>query len=92
MFDALAGTAAVEAKGGLPLLALELVIHVLDDPGAGGDAKGRAEKLRAELVMELTPEQIQSASARVTGETTLQAVQAVLRRKRDEHNHHHPAG
>lgn len=77
--DALAGLAMMWAKNSNAERALELVIHILQHPAATHDAKSRAEILRAELELQLTRQQVETAQARAQAKTFEAAVDEVLK-------------
>jgi predicted ATPase/DNA-binding XRE family transcriptional regulator len=73
VMDALAGLCSCCAQEGQGDRALELAILVLQHSASPQDSKVRAEKLRSELEMQLTPQQVDAAHERVAGRS-LQAV------------------
>jgi predicted ATPase/DNA-binding SARP family transcriptional activator len=76
--DALGGLAMLWAENSNAERALELVLHILQQPAATHDAKSRVERLRAELETRLTPQQIQAAHARAREQSYDQVVSQVL--------------
>jgi len=76
--DALAGLAMIWAENSTAERALELVIHILQNPAVTHDAKSRAERLRAELESRLTLQQIQAAQAQAREQSFDQVVSQVL--------------
>jgi predicted ATPase/DNA-binding XRE family transcriptional regulator len=67
--QALAEIAAIEMKEGATDLALELVTQCLQHPSTNPEVRKRAERLRAELTMQLTPQQIEAVHARAQAKT-----------------------
>jgi predicted ATPase/class 3 adenylate cyclase len=76
--DALIGIAALDAKEGSIISALELLGHIRHYPISSQEAKDRAERLRAEVVAQLTPQQIEVAQARVQAKTFEAVVAEIL--------------
>jgi predicted ATPase/transcriptional regulator with XRE-family HTH domain len=64
MLDALAGLAALEAQAGRHERALEMTLRILGHPASTQDARDSAENLRAGLLAQLTPHQIEAAQQR----------------------------
>jgi hypothetical protein len=62
--DAACGLADLLAQDGATEVALDLLTHILSHPASSQEAKDRAERLRAEVAAQLTPQQIQAAQAR----------------------------
>jgi predicted ATPase/transcriptional regulator with XRE-family HTH domain len=73
VLDALLGLAALRAEEALPAVALELVLHILQDPASSHTTHARAGQLRAELTAQLADDQIAGIDARVR-DTTLDAL------------------
>jgi predicted ATPase len=69
VLGALAGLAALDVKDGRHEQALEMTLFVLAHPAGTQETRSRAEKLRAELEAQLTPEQIQMAQSRARSMT-----------------------
>ncbi|MCB0155157.1 MAG: AAA family ATPase, partial [Anaerolineae bacterium] len=63
ILDALAGLAMLAARQDQPERALELASHILQHPASSQEAKDRAERLRVELGMQLTPPQPEAIHA-----------------------------
>jgi tetratricopeptide (TPR) repeat protein len=78
MLDALLGVAALRRAEGDMGSALELVLHVLQNPACTQDTRERAEQLRAELVAELPAEQIAAIDAQAQGKTLDEVAQDLL--------------
>ena len=76
--DALAGLAMMRAEDADDARALELAIHILQHPAATNDAMTRAERLRAELEMRLTPQQREAVQTRVRMQSFDQVVDQIL--------------
>jgi tetratricopeptide (TPR) repeat protein len=70
VLDALLGLAALRAQDGANAAALELALHILQDPASSHTTRERAGNLRAELAAQLTADQIAVIDARVR-DTTL---------------------
>lgn len=66
---ALAGLVALDVKDGRHEQALEMASFVLAHPAGTQETRSRAEKLRAELEAQLTPEQIKAAHSRARSMT-----------------------
>jgi hypothetical protein len=73
VLDALLGMAIVRAQEGAPEAALELVLHILQDPAGSHTTHARAAHLRADLTVQLADDQIAAIDARV-GDTTLDSL------------------
>jgi len=69
MLDALLGVAVLRTGEGDMGSALELVLHILQNPACTHDTRDRAEQLRAELVAQLLAEHIDAIQARAQGKT-----------------------
>ena len=69
VLGALAGLAALDVKDGRHEQALEMTLFVLTHPASTQETRSRAEKLRAELEAQLTPEQIKAAQSRARSMT-----------------------
>lgn len=67
--QALMEIAEIGMKEGNAELALEFVSHCLQHPSSTRELKDRAKLLRAHLLTQLTPQQIESAEARAHAET-----------------------
>ena len=78
MLDALLGVAALRRGKGATGSALELVLHILQNPACTRETRDRAEQLRAELVAQLPAEQIDAIQARAQGKTLDTLVQNLL--------------
>jgi hypothetical protein len=78
MLDALLGIAALHRGKGDTGSALELVLHILQNPACTQETRDRAEQLRAELVAQLPAEQIDAIQARAQGKTLDTLVQELL--------------
>jgi predicted ATPase/transcriptional regulator with XRE-family HTH domain len=70
VLDALLGMAIVRAQEGSPEAALELVLHILQDPAGSHTTHARAVQLRDELAAQLTADRLATIDARVR-DTTL---------------------
>ena len=75
---ALAEIAAIEMKEGATELALELVTSCLQHTSTHREITDRAERLRAELVTQLTPRQIEAVEARARAKTLESLAQEIL--------------
>jgi tetratricopeptide (TPR) repeat protein len=75
---ALIEIAVMEMNEGNTELALELVTHCLQSPPSKREFTKRAQTLRAELVTQLTPQQIESAEARANARTLEVLAQEIL--------------
>lgn len=64
LHGALLGLATVRAREGASASALELITHILQYPSSRKEIMDRARQLRAELETQLTPEQIETVTAR----------------------------
>jgi hypothetical protein len=69
MLDALLGVAALRTREGDLASALEIVLHVLQNPACSQDTRDRAEQLRVELVAQLPAEHSDAIQARAQGKT-----------------------
>ena len=78
VLDALAGLCSCCAQEGQRDRALELAILVLQHSASSQDSKDRAEKLRSELEMQLTPQQVDEARERVVDKSLQAVVQEIL--------------
>ena len=76
--QALIEIGAIEMKEGNTELALEMVTHCLQQPSANREIRARAESLRAELVAQLTPPQIEAAQGRAKARPLEHFVQETL--------------
>ena len=81
--DALAGMAGLRAKRGHPDAALAWLLLVLNHPAVQPETKVRGTKLATELEMELTPGEIEAASAVAGNSTFASVVEAILKQDRD---------
>jgi tetratricopeptide (TPR) repeat protein len=77
--DALAGVASVQAKQGDREHALELLLVVSNHPASLQESKDRADQLRVELEMQLTPAQIEAIQAHAAKKTFDAVVGDLLR-------------
>jgi predicted ATPase/transcriptional regulator with XRE-family HTH domain len=82
VLDALAGLALLYAQRGEDTLALELAMHVLQNPSTRGEARGRAAHLRAELEARLTPQEVETACAGAERSSLEKVVTMMLERSR----------
>ena len=78
VLDALAGLCSCCAQEGQHDRALELAILVLQHSASPQDSKDRVEKLRSELEMQLTPQQVDEARERVVDQSLQAVVQEIL--------------
>jgi hypothetical protein len=78
VLDGLLGVAALQVEEGNVESALEVVLHVLQDPAHTQGVHNRAEQLRTDLEVHLTAEQIDMLHARVQGKTLDALVQDLL--------------
>jgi len=76
--QALTEIAVIEMNEGNAELALELVTYCLRHPSTKWEISNRAESLRAELVAQLTPQQVEAAEARAQARTLEDLVQEIL--------------
>jgi tetratricopeptide (TPR) repeat protein len=76
--QALIEIAVLEMREGNTELALEMVTHCLQHPSTKREVSDRAELLRAELVAQLTPQQIEAAEARAQAKTLRSLAQETL--------------
>ena len=67
--QALTEIAVIEMNEGNAELALEWVTYCLQHPSMKREIANRAESLRAELVAQLTPQQVEAAEARAQATT-----------------------
>ncbi len=75
--DALTGIAALQATNQNDLLAVELTMHILQDPNATHQAQDTCNRLVKELKARLTPEQIKAVKASVRAQSFDQIVKKV---------------
>jgi tetratricopeptide (TPR) repeat protein len=75
--DTLVGIAALCARAGGTEAALELLTQIIRHPSSSQEAKDRADRQRAEVEAQLTPQQIEEAHARAQSKT-FEAVVAEL--------------
>jgi tetratricopeptide (TPR) repeat protein len=78
VLDALLGVAVVQAQEGNLEAALEMVVHVLQDPAHTQGVHSQAERLRANLESDLTAEQIDCIRARAQDKTQDALVRELL--------------
>jgi predicted ATPase/transcriptional regulator with XRE-family HTH domain len=78
VLDGLAGLALLSAQKGHYERALELATHVRQHPASPQEAKDRAEKLRAEVEDQLTPQQLESVQTRIQARSFEAVVQEIL--------------
>lgn len=78
VLDALAGLCSCCAQEGQHDRALELAILVLQHSASPQDSKDRAEKLRSELVIQLTPQQVDEAREQAADKSLQAVVQEIL--------------
>jgi predicted ATPase/DNA-binding XRE family transcriptional regulator len=78
VLDGLLGMAALQVQEGNVESALEVVLHVLQDPAHTQGVHNRAEQLRTDLGVHLTAQQIDVMRARVQGKTLDTVVQELL--------------
>jgi predicted ATPase/DNA-binding XRE family transcriptional regulator len=78
MLDALLGVAALHAAEGNRAAALELALHIHQNPACAQDTRDRAEQLRAELVMQLPAEHAEAIQMRAPATTLDALVQTLL--------------
>jgi hypothetical protein len=78
VLDALLGMAALQAEEGHVESALELVLHILQDPAHTQGIHQRTEQLRTDLEVGLAAQQIDALRARVQGKTLGALVQDLL--------------
>ncbi|MCI0562451.1 MAG: hypothetical protein MN733_28530 [Nitrososphaera sp.] len=64
--DMLTTLAAVRAQQGLNTAALEMALHILRHLASTQEAKDRAEKLRAAIEAQLSPQQFETVTAKGT--------------------------
>ena len=67
--QALVEIAAIEMKEASNELALEMILHILQQLSSRPEVIERAEQLRSELMIQLTPQQIEAIQARVQAKT-----------------------
>jgi len=77
--EALVGLASLQTKRGDLEQALELLLIVLDHPASVQETRSRATHLRAELEVDLTPQQIESIQTKA-GKKTLESIAKELLR------------
>jgi tetratricopeptide (TPR) repeat protein len=77
--EALIGFAVVQSRKGSKAWALELALHAQQHPAATDHTWTRAEKLRAELAAQVTPQQIEEVEAQAAAKTFETAVAEILR-------------
>ena len=70
--------AVIEMIKGNKELALELVIHVLQHPYTHQEVRDRAERLQAELLAQLTPQQIEAIQAQAQAKNLESLAQEIL--------------
>ena len=73
VLEVLVGIASLRLKRGETQSALELLLIILNHPACDQDTKNRAEKLRAELEVQLISTQPEAIQAHV-GEKTFESV------------------
>ncbi len=78
ILDTLVGLAGAQAKEGAMEQALELLTHALSHPASSREMKDRAERLRAELEGQLSPQQIEAARSRAQAKTFEAIVAEIL--------------
>jgi tetratricopeptide (TPR) repeat protein len=76
--QALLEVAVMEMNEGKTELALELVTYYLRHASTDQEAKDRADSLRAELAVQLTPQQVEAAEARARAKTLERLAQEIL--------------
>ncbi len=76
--DVLATLAEIYQQQGLNAAALELALHILHQPASTQDAKDRAEKLRAALMAQFTPQQLETVQARLQAHSFEVAVKEIV--------------
>jgi predicted ATPase/transcriptional regulator with XRE-family HTH domain len=76
--EALVGLASLMAKDGATEQAVEWSVHILQHPANAKKAKDRAERLRAELESQLTPQQLETIQACVQAKTFEAVVAEIL--------------
>ncbi|MBC8078547.1 MAG: tetratricopeptide repeat protein, partial [Chloroflexales bacterium] len=77
LLDALLGVAALRAGAGDAALALELVLHVLQDPACTQGVSTRAEQLHTDVTAQLPTQHRDAIRSRVHGKTLHAVVQAL---------------
>ena len=77
--EALAGLASLQAKRGNLEHALELLLIVLNHPASVQGTKDRATRLRTELEVQLTSQQIETVHGRVQAKTFEATVEEILK-------------
>jgi predicted ATPase len=77
--DALVGLANLQAKQSDIEHALELLLIVLSHPASGQETKDRADQLRVELEMQLTPAQVEAIQAHAVEKTFDAVVEDLLK-------------
>jgi len=78
VLNALTGLATLESQDGHHKQSLERVMRVLHHPASTHDTKNRAEKLRAELEPQLTPEQVEEIKTLALNKPLEAFVQEIL--------------
>lgn len=76
--QALVEIASIEMREASNELALEMVLQIREEPSSRSDVIERAEQLRSELIMQLTPQQIEAIQARVQAKTLESLAQEIL--------------
>jgi hypothetical protein len=77
VLDALMGIAVGRVREGLTESALELLTQILSHPSSSQESQDHAGRLRAEVVAQLTLQQVEAVQARIRA-TTFEAVVAEL--------------
>ncbi len=77
--DALVGLASLQAKQGDMQQALKLVLIILNDPASSQETQDRAERLRVELIVQLTRQMVEVAHSWEQAKTFEAAVDEVLK-------------
>lgn len=77
--EAVVGIANLQAKRGDIEAALELLLIVLDHSASIQETKNRASQLRAQLEVQLTPQEIKVVSRRAGAKTFTSVVEDILR-------------
>jgi tetratricopeptide (TPR) repeat protein len=78
VLSALIGIAALHAKAGATELAVQLVMHSEQHPSSSWQTRDRAERLRAELEAQLTPQQLQTVQPQARDKTFEALVQEIM--------------
>lgn len=76
--QALVEIAAIEMREASNELAFEMILHIQEEPSSRSDVIERAEQLRSELIMQLTPQQIKSVQTRAQAKTLESLAQEIL--------------